>query len=181
MPGSTLVHPPIDEVQAWPDLPVGTVLDVVKVGFDGSVRARYPGTVVDAGAPLPWVAVECRWTLPGGESDGLHLIPGDTLIEFYSPAHPFNAFRIHAPDGTLRGWYANVTYPTVIEGDALYWHDLWLALIVLADGSFVVRDQEELDDAGVAERDPALHAAILSARDELVRLATTRSFPFSTP
>ncbi|MCC6705392.1 MAG: DUF402 domain-containing protein [Thermomicrobiales bacterium] len=178
MSDAILTHPPIGEAQTWPDLPIGTTLDVIKVGFDGSIKARYPGTLVDAGAPAPWVAVECHWTLPSGESGGLHLVTGDTLIEFYSPEHPYNAFRIHAPDGTLRGWYANVTYPTVVEGTTLAWHDLWLDLIVLADGSFTVEDHDELEEAGIAESDPALHAAIVSACDELVRLATDRAFPF---
>ena len=179
--GLIVVHPPIDLPQVWPDLEIGTQLEVWKVGHDGRSPVRYPGTVVDAGAPAPWVAVACRWTLPAVESDGLWMYPGDTLIEFFSPAHPFNAFRVHAPDGELRGWYANVTYPTVIRGTILEWHDLWLDLIVQADGSFVVRDQDELDETGLAESDPALFAAIVAAGDELVRLATERIFPFDNP
>jgi protein associated with RNAse G/E len=172
------MHPPIDQVQVWPALTAGDVLDVLKVGFDGSIKARYPGIVVDAGAPAPWIAVACSWTMPTTEADGLTLVTGDTLIEYFSPAHPFNAFRVLAPDGTLRGCYANVTYPTVVSGVTLEWHDLWLDLIVLPDGSFDMRDQDELEESGIAESDPQLYAAIVAAGGELVRLATERAFPF---
>jgi hypothetical protein len=174
-------HPPIDQPQHWPHLPVGSVLDVVKVDHSGEIKARYPGRVIDAGQPSPWVAVQCEWVLPAAEADGLWLIPGDALIEFFSPEHPFNAFRIHAPDGTLRGWYANVTYPTVADGETLAWHDLWLDLIVKADGSFVVRDQDELAESGIEQSDPHLHAAVLAACNELVRRAELREFPFNLP
>lgn len=175
------LHPPIDQPQSWPDLPIGATLEVQKIDFDGAIKATYPGIVIDAGAPTPWVAVECRWVMPAGESDGLWLIPGDTLIEFFSPAHPYNAFRIHAPDGTLRGWYANVTFPTVVEGATLSWHDLWLDLIVLPDGTFTVRDEDELEESGIAQSDPNLYAAVVHAGEELVRLARARAFPFDVP
>ena len=181
MTDGVLSHPPIDQLQRWPDLPGGTVLDVLKIDFDGEIKTRYPGKVVDAGQPAPWVAVECQWVLPDAEADGLWLIKGDTLLEFFSPEHPFNVFRIHAPDGALRGWYANVTYPTVVEGTTLAWHDLWLDLIVLPDGTIVVRDQDELEESGIERTDPHLHAAVMTACDDLVRLAEARAFPFNLP
>jgi len=156
-------------------------VDVQKIGFSGERKTRYPGIVVDAGAPPPWIAVKCAWTLPALEMNGLQLIPGDALIEFFSPAHPYNVFRVHAPDGAVRGWYANVTYPTVVHGNELDWHDLWLDLIVLPDGSFVVRDQDELEESGLAAVDPELHAAIVASCEELVGLAVSRLFPFNHP
>jgi predicted RNA-binding protein associated with RNAse of E/G family len=175
------LHPPIDRPQQWPELATGMLLDIEKVDYSGEIKARYTGRIVDTGQPAPWLAVQCAWVLPTVESDGLLLIPGDVLIEFFSPEHPFNVFRVHAPDGALRGWYANVTYPTVVQDGTLAWHDLWLDLIVRADGSFVVRDQDELVESGIEQVDPALHAAVVMACNELVRLAEAREFPFTLP
>jgi predicted RNA-binding protein associated with RNAse of E/G family len=68
-----------------------------------------------------------------------------------------------------------------VDGETLAWHDLWLDLIVKADGSFVVRDQDELAESGIEQSDPHLHAAVLAACNELVRRAELREFPFNLP
>src|SRR5262245_23755898 len=99
------------ERAAWAALRPGQALTVVKLDPDGAEVARYDGTVVAAGAP-PWVAVRAVWTRRLVELDGLRFVPGDTLIEYFSPVDLFNGFAVYAPDGGFRGWYANVTYPT---------------------------------------------------------------------
>lgn len=169
----------------WPAAPVGARLECVKLDPAGAVVTRYPGVVVETGASPPWIVVEARWTLREIVVDRLRFVPGDTLHEFYSPVHPFNVFRIQAPDGEVRGWYANVTYPTVMEageeGLVLYWRDLYLDLIQYPDGSFIIRDEDELAESGLVDSDPVLHAAIVSARDELTGLARDRLFPFVLP
>ncbi len=174
-------HPDPDRAQVWPDLEVGSRLTILKINHDGAIAFEYPGTIVDTDAPAPWIAVACEWTLPTVEADGLVFVTGDTLIEFYSPEHCYNAFRVHAADGTIRGWYANVTYPTVVHGTTLEWHDLWLDLIVLPDGSMTVRDQDELEESGIEGEEPELHARIVATREKLVGLARERAFPFNEP
>lgn len=181
-PGLGLIeHPLMDRAQVWPDLPIGTVLDILKINHDGAVPFRYPGTVIEADIPDPWIAVACKWALPTAEADGLVFGTGDTLIEFYSPEHRYNAFRAHAPDGTLRGWYANVTYPTVVRGTTLEWHDLWLDLILLPHGTMTIRDQDELEDSGIERDDPELYRTILATMDEVEQLARGGTFPFNEP
>ena len=166
----------------WSDLPPGTRLTVVKLALDGSEVARYPGTVVDAGAPSPWLAVQATWVNRRVVLDALAFETGDTLHEFFSPLHPFNAFSVHAPDGVLRGWYANVTHPTSLDSTTdpptLAWHDLFVDLVALPDGTVVVRDEDELAEAALAAHDPALHAMILDARDDLLRRFAAREAPF---
>lgn len=167
---------------AWRGLRPGAALTVVKLGPDGSEVTRYPGTVIVAGAPAPWLAVRATWGPKPVALDGLRFVPGDTLHEFFSPVHPFNAFAVFAPDGILRGWYANVTHPTALDPatdpPTLIWHDLYVDLVALPDGRAAVRDEDELAEAGLAVTDPWLHAAILIARDELLRLFAARLFPF---
>jgi predicted RNA-binding protein associated with RNAse of E/G family len=169
-------------IETWPALPIGTELTIVKLSPEGEPVTTYPGWVIDAGAPVPWIAARAEWVRKVVELDGLQFIPGDRLHEFFSPVHPFNLFSVWSPEGVLRGWYANVTYPSRLDGTTLpmtlYWHDLYVDVIGLPDGGVAVRDEDELHDARVAERNPALYAMITSARDELLHLLRTRQFPF---
>jgi len=170
---------------AWPRLAAGTALTVVKRAPDGREVARYPAAVVETVAPPPWLEVVAGWRNRRVELDGLVFEPGDTLHELFSPAHRFNAFAVLAPDGRLRGWYGNVTHPPTLDLGAdppvLTWHDLYLDVVLLPDGALSLRDEDELAEAGLATRDPALHAAILEARDRLWERATRREVPFVQP
>lgn len=171
-----------DAARSSPSWPAGTALTIVKLDPAGREAARYPGTVIAADIPAPWLAIAATWALGRIEMDGLAFVPGDTLHEFYSPAHPFNVFAIFAPDGYLRGWYANVTAPATLAHDdetpVLTWHDLYLDLVALPDGRATLRDLDELAASGLSRRDPALYAGILAAGDELRRRFAARVFPF---
>ncbi|MDQ3045898.1 MAG: DUF402 domain-containing protein [Chloroflexota bacterium] len=166
----------------WPLLPAGTVLTVIKLAPDGSEATRYPGTLRLSPIHEPWILIEAQWTSRPLLLDGLAFTPGGTLWEYFSAMHWFNVFAIHTPEGTPRGWYANVTYPVDLDLSTdppiLTWRDLYLDVILLPDGTFVVRDEDELAASGLASSDPALHSQILAAKDELVRRASAREFPF---
>ena len=166
----------------WSAVKVGTELEIVKLAPNGSVAARYPGVVIEIDPSPSWITVRAKWVLRDSEVDGLRLVPGDELHEFFSPEHPFNVFSIFTPEGVLRGWYANVTHPSWIDFETspptLYWHDLYVDLIGLPDGRWAVWDEDELEASGLETSDPALHATILKTRDELVALASARAFPF---
>ena len=166
----------------WPELVPGTALTVVKLAPDGSEVARYPGTVIEAGVVRPWIAVRATWQSRILDLDGLLFVPGDTLHEYFSPKDRFNAFAVFAPDGTLRGWYANVTHPAALHAatdpPTLRWHDLYLDVVALPTGTIAIRDEDELVEAAVADRNPALHAAILATRDEILDRLERRVCPF---
>lgn len=168
--------------QTWPDLPPGTPLQIVKWSPEGVEVARYPGDVIEAGAPVPWVAVRATWVSRTHDLDGLLFVAGDRLHEFFSPRHPYNVFSVWTPEGTLRGWYANVTYPARIDAETepmtLIWHDLYLDVVALPDGQTVVRDEDELAAAGLADNDRDLYARIVASKEELLRRTTNREFPF---
>lgn len=168
--------------EVWPPLLPGTELTVVKQNPEGKETARYPGAVITSPGPPPWLAVRATWARDRLLLDGLAFVPGDTLHEYFSPVDPFNVFAIFAPDGQLRGWYANVTYPSRLHRESrpplLIWQDLYLDLVALPDGSVHMRDEDELTASGLREREPALHRAILGSRDELLRRWASRVFPF---
>lgn len=166
----------------WPPLASGATLQIVKLNPMGIEAARYPGVVMAEECPDPWIGLRATWVTPKLSIDGLRLVPGDRLHEFFSPVHPFNVFSVFSPEGALRGWYANVTFPTrldpLTEPPTLIWHDLYLDLIALPTGETTIRDEDELADSGLAHWDPTLHATIVAACDELMRLYRAREFPF---
>lgn len=146
---------------------------MVKLSPDGAEAARYPAEVIASRNPEPWIVLHAIWTHRTVELDGLAFCSGDDLLEWFSPEHLFNAFAVHAPGGLLKGWYANVAYPAWLEETAgpwrLFWHDLYIDLVGLPNGTFTVRDEDELAESGMRDRDPRRHEQILEARDEIIR------------
>ncbi len=174
-PASRIISP-------WPVLTTKQHLTIVKWAPDGSEVTRYPGRVAAERVPPGWLAIEARWVNRAVHLDGLDFLPGDTMIEYFSPVARYNAFAVHAPDGTHRGWYANVTHPATLDlttdPPTLVWHDLYLDLVVLPDRTIVVRDHDELAESGLERSDPDTHARILAAEADLLRLARAGEFPF---
>jgi hypothetical protein len=175
------VHP-----RDWSELSPGQQLTIVKLDPGGAEAARYNGEVVATFEPESWCIVQATWTYGALDLDGLKFHTGDHLLEWFSPVCPFNAFAVSAPEGGLRGWYANVTYPAYLQAPyqvsadhpTLVWHDLFLDLIGRSDGTFVMRDRDELDASGISSSDPALYQSILTAGDELAARFSAREIPF---
>ena len=175
---------PIAEDHAsWAALTVGDRLTVVKLAPDGSEAARYPGTIVARKDHGSWVVVRAIWTHRHIEVEGLTFSPGDVLAEWFSPHHDFNAFAVHAINGELRGWYANVTLPARLDADAsppiLAWQDLYLDVVALPDGTTTVCDEDELAASGLMQNDPRLYKRIVRARDEILARFARRTTPFA--
>lgn len=168
--------------RAWRKLIPGTSVTILKRSPSGENRVRYPGIVVPSTLPLPWIEVEARWTNPTVVQAQLAFEPGDILREIFSPAHPFNAFAIYRPIGELKGWYANITYPTTIDeseyAPVVIWHDLFIDIVASPDGEVAVLDEDELDNANPRDTSPELHERILAARDELLERFHDRRAPF---
>lgn len=176
------ISEPVSE--AWSALQPGAPLTVVKLAPDGAEAARYAGDVIGGLDQDGWIVVHAKWTHRSIELDGLAFCPGDGLLEWFSPRHPFNAFAVLSPEGLLKGWYANVTYPArvdlAVNPPVLIWHDLYVDLVGLPDKSFTIRDDDELLASGLRTLDPALHGEILRARSEMIRRFAEALPPFST-
>ena len=169
-------------IAAWSSLLPGAELTIVKLAPDGSEAARYGGEFVGHRQD-PWILVLATWTNRTIELAGLSFSPGDSLLEWFSPQHPFNAFAVYSSQARLKGWYANVTHPawldTTEDRPVLFWHDLYLDLVGLPDRSFTLLDDDELLASGLADSDPQLHARIFHARSELIRRFERRLPPFA--
>ena len=158
-------------------------MTIVKLAPDGAEAARYAGEVIVGLSWDSWIVVHATWTHCTVELDGLSFCPGDDLLEWFSPRQPFNAFAVLASAGQLKGWYANVTHPARLDPatdpPVLTWPDLYVDLVGLPDGSFTIRDDDELLASGLGDADPELHDRILKARAELIQRFERRLRPFT--
>ncbi len=63
--------------------------------------------------------------------------------------------EVRAADGTLKGWYCDITRPAAVTAGEVVVEDLDLDLWVSADRSLVLRlDEDEFEASGLADRDP---------------------------
>ena len=164
------------------ELVPGSLVTVIKLHPDGREVTSYDAVVADEQYPDRWFAVNATWVNRTVSPHGLVFESGDTLVEYFSPDEWFNVFRVQSPQGETRGWYANVTYPTRIgrAGDhiTVTWHDLYLDVIRLADGTVILCDEDELDESGLSTRNPGLHAKIVDTANAMHAIAGASIFPF---
>lgn len=155
----------------------GQELRIVKLRPDGTEAATYGGTLVTAGTS--WVVAHAVWTFRRMDLGYLLFEPDDYLLEYFSTIEPFNAFALFSPGETFKGWYCNVTYPTTIAGNTVYWHDLYVDVVQQPDGTILVLDEDELAESLLHKTDPDLHRMILDARDSVVTMMREQQYPFS--
>ncbi|MFF2407866.1 DUF402 domain-containing protein [Streptomyces sp. NPDC058092] len=139
----------------------------------GRTRIRYPADVVrDDGTR---VTVRAPWAAPGVRDFGfVRFEPGDVFTEHYWRDRWFAVKEVRTGAGELKGWYCDITRPAVLRDGELLIEDLDLDLWVSADGTSVLRlDEDEFEESGLAERDPAAAGAARRALDELEHLART--------
>ncbi|MFF2862698.1 DUF402 domain-containing protein [Streptomyces rubiginosohelvolus] len=144
---------------------------VVALTKAGRTKIRYPAELVrDDGVR---VTVRAPWAAPGVRDFGfVRFEPGDVFTEYYWRDRWFAVKEVRTGDGGLKGWYCDITRPAVLADGVLTVEDLDLDLWVSADGSCVLRlDEDEFEASGLAEQDPAAAGAASSALDELERLA----------
>lgn len=127
-----------------------------------------------------YAMVIAHWTRPAVDLGYMQFAPGDVLEEhFYTDAW-YNIFTVCQADGTLRGWYCNVTRPARITPHAIHSWDLELDLFVSPDRSQLMRlDIDEYDAQNYQTNDPALYQAGWDALTQLEAMARAGSPPFN--
>lgn len=167
--------------------------DVVRVKLvkAGRTKIDYPARLLsDDGGHI---TVRADWAGDGVRDFGfVRFEPGDVFTEHYWRDRWYAIKEVRAGDGTLKGWYCDITRPAVREsgtegggsggvegggsGDIVS-VDLDLDLWVSADGAQVLRlDEDEFAASGLAEQDPAAADAASRALDELELLARSGDF-----
>ncbi|WP_406418031.1 DUF402 domain-containing protein [Streptomyces sp. NBC_00873] len=147
-----------------------TSVEVVLVKA-GRTKIRYPAELV--GDDGTRVTVTAPWAAPGVRDFGfVRFEPGDVFTEHYWRDRWFAVKEVRTGEGTLKGWYCDITRPAVLGDGELLVEDLDLDLWVSADGSSVLRlDEDEFEESGLAAHDPDAADAARRALDELEGLA----------
>lgn len=149
-------------------------LHVAPLRYDGSRKFRYPVDGLELG--------ERRWVVHGvfGPEIGPHsgrlgFFPGDHTIEFYLPDRWWNVYAVFGPAAERRGYYCNVSTPAQRDGDEIVYTDLDIDLLVRADGSHLIMDEDEYHER--AERmgyTAEVRQQVATAVEELVGAASQR-------
>ncbi|MFJ5937244.1 DUF402 domain-containing protein [Streptomyces cinereoruber] len=136
----------------------------------GRTKIRYPAEVLVAEPGR--LSVRAPWAAEGVRDFGfVRFEPGDVFVEHYWRDRWFTVKEVRSADGSLKGWYCDVTRPPVIGGSGVVVEDLDLDLWVSADGSEVLRlDEDEFAASGLAASDPEAAARAVAALDELEAL-----------
>ncbi|MEW2511544.1 DUF402 domain-containing protein [Streptomyces sp. NPDC046870] len=145
-------------------------LEVVLVKA-GRTKIRYPAELLgDDGDRIavraPWAGSEVR------DFGFVRFEPGDVFTEYYWRDRWYSVKEVRAADGSVKGWYCDITRPAVRSGTELVVEDLDLDLWRSADGRDVRRlDEDEFAASGLAETDPQAASAAVAALDALEALA----------
>lgn len=154
-----------------------TLYRVTKHASDGRPPYSYDARLVEHRGH--WIIVEADWPLHEVVAGPISFKPGDRLIEFFSTQEHFNAFLIKRGSDCIAGWYCNITYPARIDNHRIHWHDLYLDIIIDAQGTVHIEDEDELEAAGIREADRELYDRIIEAKVEVLELIESAQFPFS--
>ncbi|WP_329215864.1 DUF402 domain-containing protein [Streptomyces sp. NBC_01485] len=147
---------------AEPVRPVDVVL--VKAG---RTKIRYAAELLsDDGTRI---AVRAPWAGDGVRDFGfVRFEAGDVFTEYYWRDRWYAVKEVRDRAGALKGWYCDVTRPAALSGAELVVEDLDLDLWRSADGTDVRRlDEDEFEESGLRERDPAAAGAAMAALGEL--------------
>jgi protein associated with RNAse G/E len=156
-------------------LAVGQPVHVTKLHPDRSVDYQWDGRVLRCNAS--GIVLRAEFNVDVVEREFVTLRRGDVFIEFYYWDRAYNVFQISAPDGTLKGWYANVGLPAElkVETGELHYVDLELDVWTHPDGEFVVLDQVEFD--ALLTDHVELAEAAEQGRAALLRLVASGGLP----
>jgi hypothetical protein len=147
-----------------PDAPLQLDIVLVKAG---RTKIRYPAELLhDDGTH---VTVRAAWAGAGVRDFGfVRFEPGDVFTEHYWRDRWYAVKEVRGPEGVLKGWYCDITRPASVSEGELVVEDLDLDLWRSADGTAVLRlDEDEFAESGLETTDPRAAAAARSALDEL--------------
>jgi hypothetical protein len=142
----------------------------------GRTKIRYPARLLsDDGTRI---AVRASWASDGVRDFGfVRFEPGDVFTEYYWRDRWYAVKEVRDARGALKGWYCDITRPATLSGGELVVEDLDLDLWRSADGTAVLRlDEDEFEASGLRTTDPAAAEAALAALDELELLAREGGF-----
>lgn len=126
------------------------------------------------------IVVRAPWTRDAVDVGLMCFEPGDVLVETYYTDRWYNIWALYGPDDHFKGWYCNLARPAIFADDSVETEDLELDLLVTPDRSIMrLDDEDEYAARNLAHDEPATHAAVLAAVQELRARAATGVEPFT--
>ncbi|MFF2509810.1 DUF402 domain-containing protein [Streptomyces sp. NPDC058086] len=156
-----------------PDAPRTVEVVLVK---SGRTKIRYPAELLaDDGTR---VTVRAPWAGEGVRDFGfVRFEPGDVFTEYYWRDRWYAVKEVRDAEGVRKGWYCDITRPATLSGGELVVEDLDLDLWRSADGTDVLRlDEDEFAASGLTTTDPRAATAARNALDTLELLAREGDF-----
>jgi protein associated with RNAse G/E len=153
------------------------LIEVQTFKFDGQLHRTWQAEFVRQEGSL--IVLDARFQ-DEIEHDLLGTIASGThSLEYYWLDRWYNIFRFAQPDGELRNYYCNVNVPPTFAGEILSYVDLDLDILVAADFSYQVLDEEDFQSNAQTYRYPdELQQNARRAVEELVEMIRARAFPF---
>ncbi|MFJ7304219.1 DUF402 domain-containing protein [Streptomyces sp. NPDC099088] len=142
----------------------------------GRTKISYPAELLaDDGTR---VVVRAPWAGDTARDFGfVRFERGDVFTEHYWRDRWYAVKEVRDAAGVRKGWYCDVTRPATVTEGRLVVEDLDLDLWRSADGTQVLRlDEDEFAESGLAATDPAAALAAEKALDDLERLAREGGF-----
>jgi protein associated with RNAse G/E len=153
----------------------GSPVHVRKLKPGGALDYAWDGVVLRCDAE--GIVLRAEFNVDLVERDFATFRRGDIFVEFYYWDRCFNIFQISNPDGTLKGWYANLGLPAELTSNPgeLQYVDLALDVWARPNGEFVVLDEDEL--GALLAKHPDLADAARRGRQMLLELVSARRLP----
>jgi uncharacterized protein len=145
--------------------------------YDGSEHRRWQARILKQEGSLLVLDAKFGEEI---EHDLLGTIASGTRsIEYYWLDRWYNVFRFVEPAGRLRGYYCNVNVPPTFDCGVLSYIDLDIDVLVEADLSYRVVDQEEFKkNAARFGYSAYVQRKASEALDEVAQLINEQGFPF---
>jgi uncharacterized protein len=148
---------------------------VDKLNSIGQVVLSYPAEISEN---LPnGVVLDATWTWPSRDLGYAIFETGDHFTEYHYTDHWHNICTIHSgQNGSLKGWYCNITRPATVSAEAVAAEDLFLDVWVAPDGTWQVLDEDEFEADHTLDQ-PTREAALKALGILLAQIAA-REPPF---
>ena len=125
---------------------MGDSVTVLKLDPWGKETWRYEGRILRSDGTS--LVLEAFFNRDNRPFMGTTLKRGDRFVEFYYSDRWYNVFEIYdRDDGSFKGWYGNVSTPTIFAQDRVEYRDLYLDVWAEPSGLQTVLDEEEFHNA----------------------------------
>jgi hypothetical protein len=121
-------------------------ITICKLDHRGNLKFEYHGEIVERGDG--WVCLRAPFVAEQADLGFVVFRRGDVFTEWHYAYRWYNVFQINSgEDGSLKGWYCNITRPAIFvengEETLVSAEDLALDVYVMPDGRIRVLDEDE--------------------------------------